>query len=87
MAQFEPVAYVRSDRTKMSEGHWADVESRIEFDPLYARGLAGPGGFSHVIVVFHLDQIPAFDPEKQLAPNPRGMENLAPVGVFAQRTK
>lgn len=87
MAQFEPVAYVRSDRTRMSEGHWADVESRIEFEPLYAKGLAGLDEFSHVMVIFHLDQIPAFNPEKQLARNPRGMEDLAPVGVFAQRTK
>ena len=27
------------------------------------------------------------DPSKQIARNPRGMENLAPVGVFAQRTR
>lgn len=87
MAQFEPVGHVRSNRTEMSAGHWADVESRIELDPLYAKGLAGLGEFSHVVVVFHLDRIPAFDPAKQLARNPRGMEDLAPVGVFAQRTK
>jgi len=87
MAQFEPVGYVRSDRTEMSAGHWAKVESRIELVPLYAKGLAGLDEFSHVVVVFHLDRIPAFDPVKQLTRNPRGMENLPPVGVFAQRTK
>lgn len=87
MAVFEPVGVVRSSRDKMSEGRWADVESRIELDPLYAQGLAGLGEFSHVVVVFHLDRIPPFDPAKQLARNPRGMEDLAPVGVFAQRTK
>lgn len=87
MAQFEPVAYVRSDRNEMSAGHWADVESRIELNPRYAKGLAGLGEFSHVVVVFHLDRIPAFDPAKQLTRNPRGMESLPPVGVFAQRTK
>jgi len=87
MAVFEPVGHVRSDRNQMSEGHWAKVESRIEIDPRYAGGLAGLGEFSHVVVVFHLDRIPAFDPAKQLARNPRGMEDLKPVGVFAQRTK
>lgn len=87
MAWFEPIGRVRNDRTAMSAGHWADVESRIELDPVYAKGLAGLGEFSHVVVVFHLDRIPAFDPQKQLARNPRGMEDLAPVGVFAQRTK
>lgn len=87
MAHFEPVGHVRSARTEMSAGHWAKVESRIELDPQYAKGLAGLSEFSHVLVVFHLDQIPAFDPAKQIARNPRGMEDLAPVGVFAQRTK
>lgn len=87
MTRFEPVGHVRNDRSEMSAGHWADIESRIELDPRYAKGLAGLGEFSHVVVVFHLDRIAAFDPEKQLARNPRGMEDLAPVGVFAQRTK
>lgn len=87
MAQFEPIGYVRSDRTEMSAGHWAGVESRIELDARLAKGLAGLAEFSHVVVVFHLDRIPPFDPAKQLARNPRGMEDLAPVGVFAQRTK
>lgn len=87
MAQFEPVGVVRSDRNQMSEGQWAKVESRIEIDPRYVKGLAGLGEFSHVMVIFHLDRIPPFDIEKQIARNPRGMEDLAPVGVFAQRTK
>lgn len=87
MAVFEPIGVVRSKRDRMSEGRWADVESRIELDPVYAKGLAGLGEFSHAVVVFHLDRIPPFDPAKQLARNPRGMEDLAPVGVFAQRTK
>ena len=87
MAQFEPVGIVRSDRVEMSAGHWANVESRIEIDPLYVKGLAGLSEFSHVVVIFHLHKIPPFDPAKQIARNPRGMENLDPVGVFAQRTK
>lgn len=87
MAQFEAVGVVRSDRTEMSQGHWAAVESRIDIDQPYLKGLSGLTEFSHVVVVFHLDRIPPFDVAKQIARNPRGMENLAPVGVFAQRTK
>lgn len=87
MAQFEPVGYVRNGRTEMSVGHWANVESRIEIDPRYVKGLLGLSEFSHAVIVFHLDRIPPFDPEKQITRNPRGMEDLAPVGVFAQRTK
>lgn len=87
MAQFQAVGVVRSERTEMSQGGWATVESRIDIDAPYIPGLAGLSEFSHVVVVFHLDRIPTFDPAKQIARNPRGMENLAPVGVFAQRTK
>jgi len=87
MAQFEPIGYVRTDRTEMSAGHWADVESRIEIEPRYVKGLLGLREFSHAVIVFHLDRIPPFDPATQITRNPRGMENLAPVGVFAQRTK
>lgn len=87
MAHFEQVGIVRSDRNQMSEGRWADVVSRIDIDPKYVKGLAGLAEFSHVVVIFHLDRIPSFDPAKQIARNPRGMEDLDPVGVFAQRTK
>lgn len=87
MAQFEPIGRVCNGRNTMSTGNWAEVESRIELEPVFAKGLAGLGEFSHVVVVFHLDRIPPFDPAKQIARNPRGMEDLAPVGVFAQRTK
>jgi len=87
MAQFEPVGYVRNGRTEMSVGHWANVESRIEIDPRYVKGLLGLSEFSHAVIVFHLDRIPSFDSAKQITRNPRGMENLPPVGVFAQRTK
>jgi tRNA-Thr(GGU) m(6)t(6)A37 methyltransferase TsaA len=87
MAQFEPIGYARSDRTEMSAGHWADVESRIEIEPRYVKGLLGLSEFSHAVIVFHLDRIPPFDPATQITRNPRGMENLTPVGVFAQRTK
>jgi len=71
----------------MSVGNYAQAESRIEINPELASGLQGLAEFSHVVVVFHLDRIPPFDKAKQLLRNPRGMEHLAPVGVFAQRTK
>lgn len=87
MAHFEPIGTVRNKRTEMSTGNWAGVESRIELEPRYAKGLDGLGGFSHVVVVFHLDRVPPFDLRKQLTRNPRSMEELAPVGVFAQRTR
>jgi tRNA-Thr(GGU) m(6)t(6)A37 methyltransferase TsaA len=87
MTTFNPIGVVRNGIGKMSTGNWAEAESRIEINAELAPGLQGLADFSHVVVVFHLDRIPAFDKEKQLLRNPRGMEHLAPVGVFAQRTK
>jgi len=87
MITFTPIGVVHNDVNKMSTGHWADAESTIELEPDLVSGLQGLADFSHVVVVFHLDRIPPFDKTKQLLRQPRGMEDLAPVGVFAQRTK
>ncbi len=87
MITFTSIGVVRNDVNKMSTGNWADAESQIELDPDWVPGLQGLADFSHVVVVFHLDRIPPFDKAKQLLRQPRGMEHLAPVGVFAQRTK
>ncbi len=87
MVTFTPIGVVHNDIGKMSTGNWAQAESRIELNADLAPGLQGLADFSHVVVVFHLDRIPPFDKEKQLLRNPRGMEHLPPVGVFAQRTK
>lgn len=81
------IGTVRCAVTEMSRGNWANVVSEIHVDPLYQAGLQGLEGFSHVVVVFHLHQVTAFDPAKQLLRKPRGMEDLQPLGVFAQRTK
>lgn len=81
------IGVVRNARTKMSEGGWGEVESEIHLEARYAAGLQGLEAFSHVMVIFYLDQIEGFDLDKQLLRNPRGMEHLRKVGVFAQRTK
>ena len=87
MVTFTPIGVVRNEVNKMSVGSYAQAESHIEINAEFVPGLQGLADFSHAVVVFHLDRIPPFDKEKQLLRNPRGMEHLAPVGVFAQRTK
>jgi len=87
MLMFNAIGVVRNGINKMSTGNWAQAESRIELNADLAAGLQGLADFSHAVVVFHLHQIPPFDKAKQLLRNPRGMEHLPPVGVFAQRTK
>jgi len=83
----EPIGTVHCPVTQMSQGNWAQVVSEIHLDPALAGGLQGLEGFSHVLVVFWLDQIAAFDPQKQLLRKPRGMDDMHELGVFAQRTK
>jgi tRNA-Thr(GGU) m(6)t(6)A37 methyltransferase TsaA len=87
MISCTPIGYVRNSVTRMSEGHWAKVESEIHLEEVYAAGLQGLEDFSHVMVVFYLHEAQGFDPAKQLLRHPRGMEHLREVGVFAQRTK
>ena len=87
MINIEPIGTVHCPVTQMSQGNWAQVVSEIHLDPALAGGLQGLEGFSHVLVVFWLDQIPAFDPQKQLLRKPRGMDDMHELGVFAQRTK
>ena len=82
-----PIGIVRCSVTKMSQGHWGEIESEIHLEPRYARGLEGLEAFSHVVVLFYLHELERFDPDKQLLRHPRGMEHLPEVGVFAQRTK
>ena len=87
MYTVNPIGIVHCPVTEMSQGNWRDVESEIRLDPTYVPGLAGLAEFSHIMVVFWLHQAMGFDPAKQLLRKPRGMDNLAAVGVFAQRTK
>lgn len=87
MLTYNPVGVVCNAMNEMSPGNWNEVESRIEINADLAPGLQGLADFSHVVVIFALDRIPPFDKKKQLLRQPRGMEHLPPVGVFAQRTK
>ena len=87
MFQVNPIGVVECPVNEMSQGNWANVESKIRLEAAYAPGLQGLEGFSHVLVLFFLDRAQGFDPGKQLLRRPRGMEDMHEVGVFAQRTK
>lgn len=87
MVTLTPIGVVKNGINQMSTGNWAQAESRIELNADLVPGLQGLADFSHAVVVFHLHQISPFDKAKQLLRQPRGMEHLPPVGVFAQRTK
>ena len=84
----EPIGYVRTARTDLSDDYWGGLESRIELDEA-AYGpdaLAGVTDFSHVEVIFHFDQVP-LDRIVAGARHPRGNTDWPKLGIFAQRGK
>ena len=87
MTECISIGTVRAPVSEKSLGNWASVDSEIHLGKHYADGLAGLAEFSHIIVVFLLDQVEGFDPATQSLRKPRGKEHMRAVGVFAQRTK
>ena len=85
--KMSPIGSVKCAVNTMSEGGWGKIDSEIHLEQKYVPGLQGLAGFSHILVLFLLDRSQDFDINKQLLRRPRGMEDLDPVGVFAQRTK
>ncbi len=84
----EPIGVVRSSRSAVVDDDWDAVASRIELDPdrFTPDALAGLDSFSHVEVLFHMDQV---DPARIVtgARHPRNQTHWPAVGIFAQRGK
>jgi tRNA-Thr(GGU) m(6)t(6)A37 methyltransferase TsaA len=82
-----PVALVRSARKIPQDDLWNSVESWIELDGRFgAEALAGLEAFSHLEVVFVMDQVPDEDIQTH-ARHPRGNLAWPKVGIFSQRAK
>ncbi len=88
MSAFEitPIGSVRNDRTDVQDtDNWGAVRSTITIDERFGDAcLQGLEGFSHVEVLFILDQFPERDDYREPRPY-RGRSDLPPVGVFAGR--
>lgn len=83
---FAPIGVVKSPVTDKVDHDWGTVVSQIIIDESLADGLHGLEDFSHIIVVYHLDQA-KFLREKHLLRHPQGREDLPCVGIFSQRAK
>lgn len=83
--RLEPIGFVRSTRTKVEDDDWDREQVHIELT-LAGDALTGLESFSHVEVLFHMDQV---DPAKieTSARHPRNNEAWPKVGIFAQRAK
>jgi len=81
-----PVAIVHSPRTERRDDFWGNVESTIELDTAQydAESLSGLEQFSHLEVVYLLDQIADSEIERT-ARHPRNRADWPKVGIFAQR--
>ena len=82
--QITPIGVVRSGERDVQRQDWSRVRSEVELRPELAEALSGLDGFSHVIVVGWLDQIPDELRERRQA-HPGGDERLPLLGSFALR--
>lgn len=83
---FGPVGFVRSEVTVKTDCNWGLVVSNIIMNEDLADGLKGLEEFSHIIVVFHLNEA-EFIKDKHLVRRPQGREDMPYVGIFSQRAK
>jgi tRNA (adenine37-N6)-methyltransferase len=83
-----PIGIVHSSRKKAADDNWDVEQTFIELDAsqFSAEALAGLSDFSHVEILFFMDQV---DPNKieKTARHPRNNNAWPKVGIFAQRGK
>ncbi len=80
---YRPIGVVRNRVREPRITGWADVRSDLILREELLPALDDLDGFSHVIVVFHLDRIP--EDEKRVPRVRVGGEGGPEVGVFASR--
>jgi len=83
MITLEPIGFVRSSRSGLSDDDWGGVTARIELvESLPAESLDGIEAFSHAEVVYYFDRVPDAEVERG-ARHPRGNTAWPKVGIFA----
>ena len=83
---FKPIGFVKSDVTEKVDSGWGAVVSQIVVDEDLKDGLKGLDGFSHLKIIYHLNEA-GFVKERDLVRRPKNREDLPLVGIFAQRSK
>jgi tRNA-Thr(GGU) m(6)t(6)A37 methyltransferase TsaA len=86
--RIRPIGVVRSPRTTLTDDNWGAVESVIELDGdrLTAESALGLDQFSHLEVIYFLNQVGEGDVETG-ARHPRNRTDWPRVGILAQRAK
>ena len=84
--EFDSIGQVSNAVTMQKDDSWGEDISTIKLDAPYRDGLTGLSEFSHVLVIYYLDQA-HFDLDKHLMRRPRNREDMPLVGIFSQRAK
>jgi tRNA-Thr(GGU) m(6)t(6)A37 methyltransferase TsaA len=86
--RIRPIGVVRCPRSALTDDNWGAVESVIELDGerLTAESILGLDQFSHLEVIYFLDQVGEDDVETG-ARHPRNRTDWPRVGILAQRAK
>ncbi len=85
--KMEKIGTVHSSRKQMIDDNWESESVYIELENQYpADSLQGLEDFSHVEIVFYMDQVDLSKIEL-VARHPRGNTSWPKVGIFAQRAK
>ncbi|MFZ5563998.1 MAG: tRNA (N6-threonylcarbamoyladenosine(37)-N6)-methyltransferase TrmO [Thermodesulfobacteriota bacterium] len=77
-----PIGFVRTEARDIPR-HWSvsDVKGRLEMDPAYAEALSDIRPGDRIVVLFHFDRSPAFEPSRHLRQTPP--HRKGPLGVFS----
>ena len=83
-----PIGFVRSTRTKIEDDNWDAETMHVELDAeqFSAEALAGLSDFSHVEILFYMNEVDPLKVEKT-ARHPRNNTDWPKVGIFSQRGK
>ena len=83
-----PIGFVRSTRKTIEDDKWDKENMSIELDTeqFNAESLFGLSEFSHVEIIFHMNQVDSTKIEKS-ARHPRNNTNWPKIGIFSQRGK
>ncbi|HEY2736338.1 MAG TPA: SAM-dependent methyltransferase [Polyangiales bacterium] len=81
-----PIGTVRSSRREVADDDWDREQVHVELDPeqLPPEALLGVDSFSHVEVLFYMDQVRTIE---RAARHPRNNSAWPKVGILAQRGK
>ena len=82
----EPIGFVNNDVSGKKDTSWGEDISTIRLNEEYIGGLHGLEEFSHVTIIYYLDQA-VYNREKHLKRHPQNREDMPLVGIFSQRGK